>query len=157
MLQDIRRAVSAVPDPELPMVSIADLGILREVTESDGTVTVVVTPTYSGCPAMDAIRDDVRTAAIAAGATEVVIRTVLSPPWTTDWLTDTAHRILAENGIAPPQPQAAPSGVPLALSIRCPQCGSLATEQSSQFGATACTALHRCRECLEPFTHMKAI
>lgn len=143
--------VAEVPDPELPMVSIADLGILRSVeTAQDGRVIVTITPTYSGCPAMDAIRADIRAALARAGHHDVEVRTRLSPAWTTDWMSETARQKLAEAGIAPPGP------VLLRISVRCPQCGSPDTEEISRFGSTSCKALWRCRACAEPFDHFKA-
>jgi ring-1,2-phenylacetyl-CoA epoxidase subunit PaaD len=150
-LEDI---VAAVPDPELPMVTIADLGILRGVSvEEGGQVLVTITPTYSGCPAMDAIRTDIRRALAAAGHTDVEIRTRLSPAWTTDWMSETAKRKLADVGIAPP----GRSPVRLALSVRCPRCGSPDTQEISRYGSTACKSFWRCRTCAEPFDHVKAI
>ena len=151
---DIRAAVAGVLDPELPLITIADLGILRDV-EIDGThVTVTITPTYSGCPAMEAIAGDVRAAAEGAGATDVEVRTVLAPAWTTDWITETGRAALAEHGVAPPGPAAGP--VALTLAVRCPQCGSLDTRELSRFSGTACKALHACNTCKEPFERMKA-
>lgn len=156
--REIRRAVEAVADPELPLITIADLGILRAVefvpTAGGAQVTVTITPTYSGCPAMEAIADDVRAAATAAGATAVEIRTVLAPAWTTDWITDTGRATLEEHGIAPPGPSTGAVG--LTLSVRCPQCGSLDTRELSRFSGTACKALHACNVCKEPFERMKA-
>lgn len=152
-LDEARRVAGAVPDPELPVVTIADLGVLRDVAVDDGRVVVTVTPTYSGCPAMDEIRADVVAALRRHGADDVEVRTVLSPAWTTDWIGDDARRRLAEAGIAPP---AAGGPVALRLSVRCPQCGSPDTEELSRFGSTACKALWRCRACREPFDHLKA-
>nr|WP_293768626.1 1,2-phenylacetyl-CoA epoxidase subunit PaaD [Sporichthya sp.] len=151
---DIREAVAAVLDPELPLITIADLGILRDVQVNGTQVTVTITPTYSGCPAMEAIAGDVRAAATAAGATGVEIRTVLAPAWTTDWITDTGRATLEEHGIAPPGPSTGPIG--LTLSVRCPQCGSMDTRELSRFSGTACKALHACNVCKEPFERMKA-
>ncbi|MGQ0464737.1 MAG: 1,2-phenylacetyl-CoA epoxidase subunit PaaD [Sporichthyaceae bacterium] len=154
LLERVRAAVAAVPDPELPALSIADLGILRDVTVDGDRVIVTVTPTYSGCPALDAIRADVEAAAAAVGA-EVEVRTVLAPAWTTDWMTDAGRRALAEYGIAPPGPRR-DGPVALTLSVRCPQCGSPDTRETSRFSATACQSLWSCRSCREPFTHFKA-
>lgn len=149
-----------VRDPELPMLTIADLGILRGVREDGERVTVEITPTYSGCPAMGAIRADVTRHLNAAGYRDVEVRTVLHPAWTTDWITADGRRTLAEHGIAPPHP-APTKPVPLQLGRRtaatCPQCGSTDTVEVSRFGATACKALHRCRACAEPFELIKAI
>lgn len=143
-------------DPEVPVLTIDDLGVLREVSVgADGCVDVAITPTYSGCPAMEAIRDDVTKALEAAGFPEVRVEMVLSPAWTTDWMSDEGRRKLREYGIAPPPGR--PSGpVPVQLSLRCPQCGSAATRELSHFGSTACKSLWVCTDCLEPFDHFKA-
>jgi ring-1,2-phenylacetyl-CoA epoxidase subunit PaaD len=153
-LSEVRAAVAAVPDPELPVLTIDDLGILRDVLLDGDRVVVVVTPTYSGCPALDAITADV-TAAAAALGTAVEVRTVLAPAWTTDWISDTGRRALAEYGIAPPGPRR-DGPTALTLSIRCPQCGSPDTRETSRFSATACQSLWTCQSCREPFTHFKA-
>ena len=145
---------ASVRDPELRVLTIAELGILRDV-DTDGThVTVTITPTYSGCPAMDVIRADIVGALHAAGHDDVEVRTVLSPAWTTDWITPAGHEKLAEAGIAPP---ARSSTVALALAVRCPQCGSPDTRQISRFGSTACKALWRCTSCGEPFDAVKTL
>jgi ring-1,2-phenylacetyl-CoA epoxidase subunit PaaD len=152
---DIRDLVAAVPDPELPMITIGDLGILRDVqVDADGRVVVEITPTYSGCPAMDAIRVDVLARLVAAGYSNAEVRLVLAPAWTTDWITPAGRAALSRHGIAPPHP-AGP--VALRLSVRCPQCGSPDTHEISRFGSTACKALWSCRACLEPFDHVKAL
>jgi ring-1,2-phenylacetyl-CoA epoxidase subunit PaaD len=155
---------ATVTDPELPMLTLADLGILRDVREDAGRVVVTVTPTYSGCPAMEAIRDDLRAALTAAGFTRVEVRTILSPPWSTDWISAEGRRKLTEAGIAPPARAGhRPAGpVPLTLTaptadVRCPRCGAPNTDELSRFGPTACTALRRCPACREPFEHMKEI
>jgi ring-1,2-phenylacetyl-CoA epoxidase subunit PaaD len=149
---------ATVPDPELPMVTIADLGILRDVTEDDqGRVHVTITPTYSGCPAMEAIRADLVDALTLAGYQHVDVEFVLSPAWSTDDLTDAAKAKLERAGIAPPGPAPVAGTVALALPVRCPQCGSLDTRESSHFGSTACKSLWVCRACREPFDHVKAI
>jgi ring-1,2-phenylacetyl-CoA epoxidase subunit PaaD len=150
---------AAVLDPELPMVTIEDLGILRDVTEDDqGRVHVTITPTYSGCPAMETIRQDLVESLTLAGYLHVDVEFALSPAWSTDDLTDQGRAKLAEAGIAPPGPAAPASGpVRLALSVRCPQCGSLETRESSRFGSTACKSLWVCRSCREPFDHFKAL
>lgn len=155
-----REAAGAVLDPELPVLTLADLGVLREVGERDGKVTVTITPTYSGCPALDAMRADLFASLRDAGYRDVKIRTVLAPAWTTDWITDEGRRKLAAAGIAPPGP--APRGpVPLTLGTTrhatCPQCGSPDTEELSPFSGTACKALRRCRTCHEPFEHVKEV
>jgi ring-1,2-phenylacetyl-CoA epoxidase subunit PaaD len=152
---------AGVTDPELPMLTLADLGVLREVEVRDGKVVVSITPTYTGCPAMDTMRDDLAHALLAAGYTDVEIRTVLTPAWSSDWITEHGRQALAEAGIAPPG--RAPTGpIPLTLGITrrglaCPRCGSTDTVETSRFGATACRALWRCRACAEPFEHVKEI
>jgi ring-1,2-phenylacetyl-CoA epoxidase subunit PaaD len=155
---------AAVCDPELPMLTLGDLGILRDVRESAEGVRVSITPTYSGCPAMEAIRDDVRSALRAAGYDRVEVRTVLNPPWTTDWITDAGRGKLAAAGIAPPgaAPRRGSGPVPLVLepvrrSVRCPRCGEPDTERIATFSATACRELRRCPACREPFEHVKEI
>lgn len=151
------RIAAAVPDPEVPVLTIEDLGVLRAVELRGERVVVDITPTYSGCPAMDTIRDDVVLALTAAGFADVEVRLVLSPAWTTDWMSDAGKQKLREYGIAPPSGRAAvPAGpIRLALSVRCPRCGSLDTREVSRFGSTSCKALYECRACLEPFDHFK--
>jgi len=138
--------LAGVPDPEIPVVSVLDLGIVRELRESSGGITVEITPTYSGCPATLAIKSSIRAALDGAGLGKVAIRTVLSPPWTTDWITEDGRRKLHAYGIAPP------SSSPTAA---CPQCGSHDTAEVSRFGSTPCKALWRCRACAEPFDRFK--
>ncbi|MEU0553404.1 1,2-phenylacetyl-CoA epoxidase subunit PaaD [Dactylosporangium maewongense] len=147
--------VAAVKDPELRVLNVAELGILRDVdvTEDGSAVTVTITPTYSGCPAMDLIRADIESALHDAGVEDVKVRTVLDPPWTTDMITEEGRSKLAAAGIAPPSS----TKVTVQLSIRCPRCGSPATEQLSRFGSTACKSLWRCTACLEPFDAVKAL
>ena len=152
-----REVAGTVPDPEVPVLTIADLGILRDVqVDDDGGVTVTITPTYSGCPAMDAIRTDVERALRASGFLTVRVVTVLAPAWTTDWMTEDGKRKLAEYGIAPPGAQR-DGTVLVPLSVRCPRCGSPDTRELSRFGSTACKALWQCRSCAEPFDSFKAI
>ncbi|HSK28213.1 MAG TPA: 1,2-phenylacetyl-CoA epoxidase subunit PaaD [Jiangellales bacterium] len=154
---DLRAVVADVPDPEVPVLTIDDLGVLRDVrVEPDGHVVVEITPTYSGCPAMDAIRDDVLTRLREQGATGAEVRLVLSPAWTTDWMSEDGRRKLREYGIAPPHLRGT-GPVPLSLSVRCPRCGSPDTRETSRFGSTACKSLWTCRACLEPFDHFKAL
>ena len=151
------RIAAAVPDPEVPVLTIEDLGVLRAVELRGERVVVDITPTYSGCPAMDTIRDDVVLALTAAGFADVEVRLVLSPAWTTDWMSDAGKQKLRAYGIAPPSGRAAvPAGpIRLALSVRCPRCGSLDTREVSRFGSTSSKALYECRACLEPFDHFK--
>lgn len=148
---------AAVLDPELPVLTIGELGILRDVAEDDrGRVHVQITPTYSGCPAMETIREDIVEVLTRAGYWHVDVEFVLSPAWTTDWMTDEARSKLSAYGVAPPVPQPRPGEpVLLQLSVRCPQCGSLDTRESSRFGSTACKSLWVCQECREPFDYFK--
>ena len=153
--------LEAIPDPEIPVVSIRELGILREVNEKqDGELEVVITPTYSGCPAMEQIEHDVR-ALLDAHRIRARVVTRLAPAWTTDWMTPTARDKLREYGIAPPQHSAAHNVVqltrrkPAAEAVPCPHCGSRNTTETSHFGSTACKALFKCLDCLEPFDHFK--
>ena len=154
-------AAAAVKDPEVPVLTIEDLGVLRDVAVDDGRIRVDITPTYSGCPAMEAIRDDVVLALTRAGFGDVEVRLVLSPAWTTDWMSEDGKRKLTEYGIAPPNGHAAlrQAGGPvrITLGVRCPRCGSLDTREISRFGSTSCKALYECRACLEPFDHFKVI
>ncbi|MGN9774740.1 1,2-phenylacetyl-CoA epoxidase subunit PaaD [Micromonospora sp. H33] len=154
-----REAVAAVVDPEIRVVTIDELGILRSVDEdpATGRVVVTITPTYTGCPAMDVIRADIRRALAAAGHPDVEVRTVYAPAWSTDWISADGRAKLAAAGIAPPGPARREGAVPLSLAVRCPRCGSPETEQVSRFGSTACKALWRCRSCSEPFDHLKAL
>jgi ring-1,2-phenylacetyl-CoA epoxidase subunit PaaD len=148
-----RETAASVLDPELPALTIADLGILRVVREADGAVTVTITPTYSGCPAMAQIAADLRRRLIEAGYERVDVRTELSPAWTTDWITPDGRRKLAEAGIAPPAERGGPVLVP--LTMPCPRCGSPDTREISRFSGTACKALYQCRACKEPFERVK--
>jgi ring-1,2-phenylacetyl-CoA epoxidase subunit PaaD len=167
MVTDLDQAAAiarAVADPELPMLSLADLGIVRSVTLEAGCVVVSVTPTYSGCPAMTEIRQEISTRLQGCGFARVVVRTQLSPHWTSDWITDAGQSKLAAAGIAPPgpAPERFPASVPLTLGptrsgVPCPACGSLRTELLSRFGATLCRSLHRCTRCSEPFEKIKEI
>jgi ring-1,2-phenylacetyl-CoA epoxidase subunit PaaD len=157
-----REVAARVTDPELPMLTLEDLGVLRDVAERGGGVVVTVTPTYSGCPALDTIRGDLVRALGEAGYPQVEVRTELHPPWSTDRITERGRRRLAEAGIAPPGPARAHTGGPVPLElgatrrrVPCPQCASADTELLSAFSATACKALYRCRACREPFEHFK--
>ncbi len=148
-----------VTDPEIPVLTVADLGVLREVRTGGEAVEVVITPTYSGCPAMNTIESDIQRRLEDAGYREVKVTTVLAPAWTTDWLSEAGRAKLAAFGIAPP---AEASGSKRALfgeepAVACPHCGSQETECVSQFGSTACKAHYRCRACLEPFDYFKCI
>jgi ring-1,2-phenylacetyl-CoA epoxidase subunit PaaD len=154
---------ASVPDPELPMVTLADLGILRSVVTADDGVTVTITPTYLGCPALREMSHDLRHRLVAAGYSDVVVRTALAPGWSSDWITAAGRDKLAAAGVAPPNPARAHEGpIPLTLTPRarvvaCPLCGSVDTRETSAFGATACKALYRCSACSEPFEYVKDI
>jgi ring-1,2-phenylacetyl-CoA epoxidase subunit PaaD len=154
-------ALEAVADPELPFLTIADMGILRHVRLAGDTVEVAITPTYSGCPAMDAIALDIATALAKAGFPSARIERVLSPAWTTDWLSPAAREKLRANGIAPPERNHGRAQGKRALfaetAVACPICGSAETERVSEFGSTACKASYRCRACREPFQYFKCI
>jgi len=154
---EARAVVAAVLDPEVPVLTIDDLGILRDVTvDDDGSIVVTITPTYSGCPAMEAITADVTAALAQRGYHDVSVRLVLAPAWTTDWMSDAGKARLLEYGIAPPQPRS-DSKVLVALTLRCPQCGSPDTRELSRFGSTACKSLWACNTCKEPFDSFKSI
>ena len=162
-LDAAREIAAAVPDPELPMVTVADLGILRDVAAEDGRLVVTITPTYSGCPALREIAHDLRHRLSRAGFADVVVRTALAPAWSSDWITAEGRRKLRAAGLAPPSP--APKGpVPLILGapgrrepVPCPRCGSGDTTQTAAFSGTACKALFRCEACREPFEYVKEI
>ena len=149
------RVAATVLDPELPALTIEDLGILRDVSVTGDAVAVTITPTYSGCPAMDTIRDDVVIALNAAGYPEVSVRLVLSPAWTSDLMSESGKQKLEAYGIAPPRTRVPGEPISLGLGVRCPQCGSLHTRELSRFGSTACKALYQCQRCMEPFDHFK--
>ena len=167
-----REALSTVTDPEIPVITIEDLGILRDVQVQGGRVVVTITPTYSGCPAMQEIEADVRAALAGQGWDDVDVRSVLSPAWTTDWMSEDGRRKLREYGIAPPATRAAgPVLVPLGRRpgaparaatptvqppVECPRCGSTDTEELTRFGSTSCKSMWRCRSCREPFDHFRA-
>ena len=163
-----RQIAEAVADPELPMLTLADLGILRDVSIDNGHIVVTITPTYSGCPALREIARDLEYRLTRAGFAGAAVRTQIAPAWTSDWITPEGRRKLHAAGIAPPGPvwsgsagQGARGPVPLNLTtaprggVPCPQCGSPDTEQTAAFGATACKALMRCRSCHEPFEYVK--
>lgn len=161
-------AIAAVPDPEVPVLTIADLGVLRSIEEVDGRVVVTITPTYSGCPAMAYMAEQITDVLESAGV-EGEVHTVLSPAWTTDWMTPAGRHKLEAFGIAPPHPSGAPpatagrtagvGGVAVVINqpLRCPHCHSAATAVVSEFGSTACKALYRCLDCLEPFDYFKGL
>jgi len=148
-------AAASVVDPEIPVLTIADLGVLREVDVKDGVVEVAITPTYSGCPAMNMIAVEVTLALETAGFCGPKVRTVLSPAWTTDWMSEEGRSKLRAYGIAPPQPASSRRALFGVQKVQCPQCGAEDTELLSEFGSTSCKALWRCRSCREPFDYFK--
>lgn len=150
------RALESVPDPEIPEISVVDLGIVRAVEKRDGAWHVTITPTYSGCPAYEVMQRDMSDAMHRAGLVPVTFTRALDPPWTTDWLSDRARDTLRRIGIAPPD-RLARGKAHVTFVVPCPRCGSSSTETIARFGATACKALHRCLACREPFEHFKPI
>lgn len=154
---------ASVVDPELPVLTLADLGVLRDVEVEGDRVVVTITPTYSGCPAMATMRDDLVRALRAAGWADVVVRVRLHPAWSSDWISERGRRALRAHGISPPGAAPRHDGpVPLRLApvrraVDCPRCGSADVRLDSEFGSTACKAAYRCRACLEPFEHVKEI
>ena len=148
---------ATVVDPEIPVLTIEDLGVLRSVREDGDRVSVDLTPTYSGCPAIDAMRDDVRSALHGAGYRDVEVRMVLSPAWTTDWMSADGKRKLREYGIAAPNGHATAGRTALRMAVKCPRCDSLDTREVARFGSTSCKALYECNACLEPFDFFKVL
>lgn len=148
-------AAASVVDPEIPVLTIADLGVLRDVVLDGGHVEVAITPTYSGCPAMNMIALEIELALERAGFSRPNVRTVLSPAWTTDWMSGEGRRKLHAYGIAPPQASGSRRALFGEQSVACPQCGSDRTELLSEFGSTSCKALWRCKACREPFDYFK--
>ena len=146
--------LSKVVDPEIPVLTLQDLGVLRDVSISDGEVKVSITPTYAGCPAMETMRSDIEKTLAAAGYEQVTVEQVLSPAWSTDWMTASGREKLREYGIAPPV--SAACGQP-ASQIECPQCNSTEVKLISEFGSTACKALYQCQDCREPFDYFKCL
>ena len=163
-VKEVWHWLSEVPDPEIPVISLTDLGIIRDVEWRDDTLVVTVTPTYSGCPATTIINLDIETALTEKGLAKVKLERRLSPAWTTDWISAEGREKLRAYGIAPPGPVDASQGVPVrfmprraAPAVPCPHCASTHTERLSAFGSTACKALYRCLDCREPFDHVKEI
>ncbi len=138
--------LSSVCDPEIPVLTLQDLGVLRDISIDDGNITVTITPTYTGCPAMTAMQDDIHSVLAAAGHRHVTVKQSLSPAWTTDWMSDAGRAKLRAYGIAPPE-----------RHIQCPQCGNQDVKLISEFGSTACKSLYQCQHCLEPFDYFKCI
>ena len=160
-LDAVWESLRAVPDPEIPIVGIVEMGIVREVNIEDDKVTVTMTPTFSGCPALNVIRDDIETAVRNAGIVDVEVKTVLSPPWTTDWITEEAKEKLKGYGISPPKGLVKESGASLIqLNVSptvCPRCDSINTETKNTFGPTLCKSIHYCYNCNEPFEAFKSV
>ena len=149
-------AAASVVDPEIPVLTIEDLGVLRDVAVgADGRVEVAITPTYSGCPAMSVIALEVELALARAGLDGALVRTVLSPAWTTDWMSEAGRRKLREYGVAPPAPGGGRGALFGTDEVACPLCGSGDTERLAEFGSTSCKALWRCRACREPFDYFR--
>ena len=151
--QKIWQILETVPDPEVPVLTIMDLGIVRDVKINDGQIEVIITPTYTGCPAMDMISMNIKLALIEHGYKNIKITSILSPAWTTDWMSEDGKKKLQEYGIAPPQTKSHNTGV--AENVICPQCKSTNTKVLSEFGSTACKALYQCNDCKEPFDYFK--
>jgi ring-1,2-phenylacetyl-CoA epoxidase subunit PaaD len=155
LLQRAWEVAAGVVDPEIPVLTISDLGVLRDVAINDGCVEVTITPTYSGCPAMNMIKVEIELALERSGFRNSKVCTVLSPAWTTDWMSEDGRRKLREYGIAPPQAATSRRALFGVQQVTCPQCGSDNTEVLSEFGSTSCKALWRCRSCREPFDYFK--
>ena len=157
--QDIFSFLKEIPDPEIPVISIVDLGVIRKINITDNGVDIDVTPTYSGCPAMKQMEDDIISTLKQKGIENINLKMVYTPAWTTDWLSDDAKERLRKYGIAPPQESTTDKSFITGKTkqIKCPRCGSLHTEMVSQFGSTACKALYKCKDCLEPFDYFKCI
>lgn len=148
--------LDTICDPEIPVLTIRDLGIVRDVSVSEGKVKVIITPTYSGCPAMNVIEFQIKAALEEAGFSNVEVITVLAPPWTTDWMSETGKEKLRAYGIAPPEGKARIEALLQEDSPRaCPRCQSVAVRLVSHFGSTPCKALYQCNDCLEPFDYFK--
>lgn len=156
-ISNLKSLISNIPDPEVPVITIADLGILREIKEEGNKITVTITPTYSGCPAMKAIENEIADVLKNNGVADFEIKYTFSPVWTTDWLNDAAREKLRAYGIAPPEKTSPDKSVLFSLQKTklCPRCGSDKTEMISAFGSTACKALYRCKNCGEPFDYFK--
>lgn len=155
--EQIWKILESVKDPEIPVISVVDLGIVRDVKFSEDNVIVTITPTYSGCPAMSVIRLEITTALLDAGFENIKIKTVLSPAWTTQWMSEKGKKALKEYGIAPPMSDelTEPNLFGEMPAVECPHCGSKDTTMTNRFGSTPCKSLHQCLECKEPFDYFK--
>lgn len=157
---DIINEIKAIPDPEIPVITIEELGILKKISIENDTLLVTITPTYTGCPAMQHIENDIKKIAEKHFLSNYKITTVLSPAWTTDWISEAAKEKLRAYGIAPPEKTSVNKAVLLGKAeriVKCPQCGSTQTEMINQFGSTACKALYKCLSCMEPFDYFKCL
>lgn len=157
--ESIARVLDAVKDPEVPVLSVVELGVVRAAEVEGDRVTVTITPTYSGCPALDVMEREIREALTGAGYDEVIVKTVYAPAWTTDWIPAAAREKLRVYGMAPPGPAGSEPLIPLGPTVRtvtCPFCGSANTTRESEFGPTPCKSLHVCHSCRQPFEHFKA-
>lgn len=157
--KDIFSFLEEIPDPEIPVISIVELGVVRTVKINNNSVEIEITPTYSGCPAMKQMEDDIVSVLKAKGIEKITLKTVYTPAWTTDWLSAEAREKLRKYGIAPPDGTTSDKSVLMGKEkhIKCPRCGSQNTVLVSQFGSTACKALYKCKDCLEPFDYFKCI
>lgn len=155
--QEVKNILAQIPDPEIPVITIEELGILRDVNFANHECVVTITPTYSGCPAMKAIEQDIVALLKENGIEKVKVKSIFSPAWTTDWISETAKEKLRKFGISPPEKTTSDKSVLTGIQkvVRCPRCNSENTELVSQFGSTACKALYKCKDCLEPFDHFK--
>jgi ring-1,2-phenylacetyl-CoA epoxidase subunit PaaD len=157
-IKEIRSILDKVTDPEVPVLSVIDLGIIRDIKLNDDEVEVVITPTYSGCPAMDVISMNIRLALLSHGHKKIKVTSVLSPAWTTDWMSEEGKQKLKAYGIAPPNPRQQVCNDKLFVhdeAVQCPHCNSYHTHRISEFGSTPCKALHQCDDCKEPFDYFK--
>ncbi len=157
--QHIWELLKDIPDPEIPVLSILDLGVVRTISSEENKLIITITPTYSGCPAMNQFEDDIVSKLKENGIDNVIIKMTYDPPWTTDWINDEAKKRLEDYGIAPPVKGTQDKGILFKekVKVRCPQCKSTNTEVISQFGSTACKALYKCNDCLEPFDYFKCL
>lgn len=158
--KEIWKLMEEIPDPEIPVLTIIDLGVVREIDIAEEEVVVTITPTYSGCPAMNQFEDDIKAKLDDNGINNVVVRMRYDPPWTTDWLTEEAKQKLQDYGIAPPEQKTTDKNALIVdnrKSVTCPHCKSKNTRMVSQFGSTACKALYQCNDCMEPFDYFKCI
>ncbi|MGB0882492.1 MAG: 1,2-phenylacetyl-CoA epoxidase subunit PaaD [Vicingaceae bacterium] len=158
--EEIWEFLSEIPDPEIPVISVVELGVVRKIDTTQKKITITITPTYTGCPAMQAFEDDIISKLKEKGIEEISVNTVFTPAWTTDWINDEARAKLKKYGIAPPIRGSQDKGILFSSEnkvVPCPKCNSNNTTLKSQFGSTACKALYQCKDCLEPFDYFKCI